>query len=149
MIVAIENTKTGEERTLEVQYGTSSNIPAFWRAKPVPPKNNVPLVSIARPEVAIEILPRKQTLFAAQLATMISGWGLPTSMTLSAIRWLLGNDCPFCQVGGEFLKLLEDGKIGEAECKELVIQVLNAKDQNDEVRLAALKGRLEELRNLI
>jgi hypothetical protein len=59
---------------------------------------------------------------------------------------LLGKDCPYCQTGSEFLKLLEDGKIAESDCRNLVAQVLNAKDQNDEIGLQRLKGRLEALR---
>lgn len=134
MAIEIENIETHEVRLLEkLPSGFYPNFGAPWKIK-----------QIARLHPAIQNNEK-----AAKLSTMLSGWGLPLSMTLTAIRWLLGNDCPFCQVGGEFLKLLEDGKIGEAECKELVIQVLNAKDQNDEVGLAALKGRLEELRNSI
>lgn len=129
-MIKLEHAQTGE--TIEVSSGTTFREP--WRVKGI--KENVDRQAENRER-------------AAKLSTMLSGWGLPLSMTLTAIRWLLGKNCPYCQVGGEFLKLLEDGKIGEAECKELVIQVLNAKDQNDEVGLAALKGRLEELRNSI
>lgn len=139
MKIILQNKKTGVQRLLEPDG--AGNFPAFdtsWIA--LAPQ----LVSkpILMPRVAVN---RRLSESAAK----ISSWGLPLEMSLSAIRWLLGKNCPYCQVGGEFLKLLEDGKISELECKELVLQVLNAKDQKDEKTLTALKGRLEELRNLI
>ena len=135
MSIIIEHGETGEQRTLEKDArGQYPRMMAPWRPKGTP-------VGIKAQEI--------KNAGLTKISTIVSSWGLPLSMTLSALRWLLGQNCPYCQVGGEFLKLLEDGKISNAECKDLVLRVLNAKDQNDERALKALKGRLEELRSSI
>jgi hypothetical protein len=83
---------------------------------------------------------------AAQMAAMLSGWGLPLASALSAARWLMGRHCPYCEIATEFLKLLEQGKVDQDKVRSLLVDVLNAKEQKDERRLEALKGKLEALR---
>ena len=145
MIVEIEHSLTGERKMINPGAGQSYPIDQGWHV--IFPEIQRPVLDAPQrlPELTIRMLPQGNNSMAT-LATMISAWGLPLASALSALRWLFGKNCPYCQAGGEFLRLLEGGKITESDCRDLVAQVLNAKDQKDEIGLQRLKGRLEELR---
>lgn len=128
MAIILENTETKETR--EMKSGEMFSAP--WHVKGT---------------VANEQRSQAKNALKAELATMASEFGVPMAGLLSGARWLLGKDCPFCEVGGEFLALLQNGAIDRAQAKDLICQVLNAKDQKDYAALAALKGTLERLRN--
>jgi hypothetical protein len=124
-MIVLENDK-GEIR--EVQSGQTWTAP--WK-----PKGTV--ANMRREQAKNEA--------TAHFATLASEWGLPTSVVASVARWLLAKNCPYCDIAGEFLALLESGKIEKSQARILVLRALNAKDQNDREELSQLKGELLRL----
>lgn len=143
MIVPIENIKTGEHATMILSTGRTTVLPDGWRIA-IP--ESTPILDQRVEPPVITVTPLFRGRRTADLAAMISSWGLPLASSLSALRWILGKRCASCEVAGEFLRLLEDGVIDVKAARDLVAQVLNAKDQHDEAALQALKGKLEALR---
>lgn len=121
-MIILENTKTGEQKMVQ----GSVRFKPPWKVKG-------------------SVMAQKKNEAAAQIAVLASRLGIPTSKFLAGARWLLGMKCPYCQVGGEFLALLELGTISEGEATMLVQQALDAKDRNDTEALEQLKGKLKSL----
>jgi hypothetical protein len=123
MKVTLENIETGE--TIEV--GKAGKLPKGWRVKSIQSTRN-DAGAVAKRE-----RDSKLAVFATKL-------GLPVPQFLDAARWLLKKDCPFCQLGTQVLKRIDE--LGEEKAQALVARVLIAKDANDIEELARIKQEI-------
>ena len=104
MRVILENTETHELRELQ----DSGNFKRPWRIKEVVPESDSQ---------------------AGKLAVIATQLGLPVPQLLDAARWLLKKDCPYCQLGTQILRRIND--LGQDKAITLVNRILTAKAQND------------------
>lgn len=76
----------------------------------------------------------------ARIAVWLQKSGLPVAEFYDAMRWVLKKDCPFCQMGTQVLKAIDE--LGEDKVEEALEEILKAKDANDMARLEQIKKDL-------
>lgn len=114
----LENPQTGETRLVK---GIVSFTPP-WRVKEV--KKTGTAVMEAKAKVAV----------------LAEKWGLPVATFLDGARWLLQKDCPFCQLGTQVLRAVEE--LGEERAQAVVVEILAAKEAGDTERLERIRKEL-------
>ncbi len=124
-MVILENTETGELR----KAGNSGSFRKPWRVKEFIPDD---------PAKAAEVSVKQKR--DAKLAVWGTKFGLPVPQLLDAARWLLKKDCSYCQLGTQVLRRMEE--LGEERTRELVAQILAAKEANDESVLIRMRKEL-------
>lgn len=122
MKVIIENTETGEL----IEMGDRGSFKRPWRIKE----------TIPDPASAST----NDTLLQTKLAIFATKLGIPLPQFLDAARWLLKKDCPFCQMGTEILKRIDE--LGEVKAMELLNMILVAKSTNNINTLNFIKQEL-------
>ncbi len=115
--VLLENIETGEV----VEAPPAGSVPPGFRIKGV-------------------VVTKKADPITARLAVWSQKFGLPTADLLDAARWLLNKDCPFCQLGTQVLRRIDE--LGDEKATSAIVQILEAKKQND-------LGRLEQIRQCL
>lgn len=122
-MLLIQHKETGETRELS---GNGGAIPSGWflvKGLPDgPPPNN------------------KVREFELQLAMWATKFRLPVAGFLDAARWLLDKDCPFCQLGTQVLRRINE--LGEERAEKALREILAAKDANDLAKLEEIKAGL-------
>ena len=130
MSVLLLNTETGERR---IVHDTTGTLKAPWRVEK----------RVSNPAITGQLHLQSKLALEAKLATWASSLGLPVSRFLDAARWLLKKDCPFCQLGTQVLRRVEE--LGKEKTEELIRRILEAKKEND---LKALQQLQEEFKKL-
>ena len=113
--IVLENTETGETRSVKGQ----ASFEKPWRVQRV----------IKEPKQ----IPARIAFWATKL-------GLPVPEFLDMARWLLKKDCPFCQLGTQVLKSIDE--LGDDRAQTVLAEILAAKETNDTARLAEIKKSL-------
>jgi hypothetical protein len=121
MIVILENTETGELHELKDR----GSFQRPWRIKEVIPEHKPDTNSVK-----------------VQLAVLGTKFGLPVPQLLDAARWLLKKNCPYCELGTEVLRKINE--LGEQQVQELITRILTAKASND---IDALNKIRQEVNN--
>lgn len=73
----------------------------------------------------------------AKLVTLAATYHLPIGQFLDVARWLLKKDCPYCQLGTQVLRKVQ--QLGSAKTQHLVMRILQAKAVNDLDALSKIK----------
>jgi len=123
MSVIVENIETGETEVL----GDSGVLPSGWRVK-----------EFVSDRIKHESIEDKQK--GARLAVLATKLGLPVPQLLDAARWLLQKDCPYCQLGTQVLRRIDE--LGEEKAQELVARVLAAKTSNNKQELLKIREEM-------
>lgn len=116
-MIVLENIATGE--TEEIKSNKGSLKPG-WRVK--------------------AFVPEQHFEHTAKLAVLATKFGIPVPQFLDAARWLLKKNCPFCQLGTQVLKRIDE--LGEERATEAIAQILEAKDRNDGEALERIRKSL-------
>jgi hypothetical protein len=125
MSVILENIETGEIQ----EVGSAGLIPKGWRVKGIgKPKGGLVLAKPEDPQIDVK------------LAVWAQKIGLPVAQFFDAARWLLDKHCPYCQLGTQILKRVEE--LGEDRTRELVAQILEAKKRQDLEALERIRKSL-------
>jgi hypothetical protein len=113
MKVILSNPLTGEKKTV---IGNRGQIPKGWK-----------ILEIIKDKSAKDV----------QLAVWASKYNLPLASFLDAARWLLDKDCPFCQLGTQVLRRINE--LGRERAEKLIEEILVAKQANDTDYLEKLR----------
>ena len=76
----------------------------------------------------------------SRLAVWSQKLGIPTAQLLDAARWLLQKDCPYCQLGTQVLRQIDN--LGEARAERLLSMILEAKKVDDRDTLERIRKDL-------
>jgi hypothetical protein len=76
----------------------------------------------------------------AKLAVWTTKLGLPIHEFFDLARWMLKKDCPYCQMGTQVLKAIDE--LGEAKAEKALGEILQAKKDDDHARLERIKKNL-------
>jgi len=126
MPLVLENMETGETRI--IKPSSDGKYPSWqkpWKYKQLIKDE---LVSIERQKKAAE---KK-----ARLAVAATKVGLPVPAFLKFVRQVGRLNCPYCQLGTQVLKKLDE--LGEEAALDLLARILLAKKQKDAQTLAEL-----------
>jgi hypothetical protein len=119
MRIILENTETGELK----EFRNRGNFRAPWRIRETIPEDDKPAHELE-----------------AKLAVLATKTGLPVAKFLDIARWILNKACPFCQLGTQVLKRVEE--LGEERSIALIQRILVAKDNNDIDTLNQIKQEI-------
>lgn len=127
-IIILKNTITGEERRLL----NGGNYRAPWKLDRV---ETVKVPGEPGEPITDQILETR-----ARIAVWTQKLGMPIAEFFDAARWLLKKDCPFCQMGTQVLKAIDE--LGEHRAEKILAEILQAKRDNDHARLKRIKETL-------
>lgn len=113
--IVIENIATGEVQKSHKPI----TVPSGWRVK--------------------EII-KHQGPVAAKVAVWAQRFGLPVAEFSDAARWLLRQDCPYCQLASQVLKAIEE--LGPEATEHYFGLILKAKNANDMARLEQIREEI-------
>jgi len=68
--------------------------------------------------------------------------GVPLPYLLETLREIIGGDCAYCKLYNQVLRKLN--RLGEPQVIRLLSQILDAKDAQDESRLAQLRKEFND-----
>jgi hypothetical protein len=83
---------------------------------------------------------KRHAEYEAKIAVWATKFGLPVPQFLDAARWLLDKKCPFCQLGTQVLKRIDE--LGAEKAEVFLTRILSAKEDNNLDLLNQLKSEL-------